>query len=55
MVAWLWVFTGAKPIQQLVGLLAPIVGIGVFFGVAKIRGSWPFAGEQTLPHEGGRT
>ncbi|MEN9281630.1 MAG: hypothetical protein RL594_565 [Bacteroidota bacterium] len=55
MVAWLWVFTGAKPIQQLVGLLAPIVGIGVFFGVAKIRGSWPFAGEQPLPHEGGRT
>lgn len=41
-VAWLWVFSGASPEKQLAGLIAPVVGVVVFFLLAKVRRSWPF-------------
>lgn len=52
-VAWLWVFTGAKPIQQAVGLIAPVIGLAAFLAIARIRRTWPFVDTSTMPHEAG--
>ncbi len=39
---WLWVFASAKPLQQQVGIIAPMVGSVVFVAVSYSRKTWPF-------------
>jgi len=34
---WLWIFSSAKPLQQQLGLLAPVVGVIVFMIFVKKR------------------
>lgn len=39
---WLWIFASAKPVQQQMGIVAPIIGSAVFLVLSKLRGTWPF-------------
>ena len=44
---WLWVFVSAKPLQQQVGIIAPMVGSIVFVAIAYSRKTWPFTTKST--------
>lgn len=34
---WLWIFSSAKPLQQQLGLLAPLIGVAVYFVFVRGR------------------
>jgi amino acid transporter len=40
---WIWIFASAKPLQQQLGLLAPVVGVCVFLVISYRRKTWPFS------------
>ena len=40
---WLWIYSSAKPLQQVVGAIAPIIGSIVFIAVAYSTKVWPFS------------
>ena len=41
-IAWLWIFSAAAPQKQIVGVVAPVVGILIFLVLARGRHRWPF-------------
>lgn len=41
-VGWIWIFSSAKPLQQQLGLAAPVVGIVVYLALARRNRTWPF-------------
>jgi len=43
---WLWIFSSAKPLQQQLGMTAPLVGIVVYLVLAKVQRQWPFNTQQ---------
>ncbi|MFN5377376.1 MAG: APC family permease [Ignavibacteria bacterium] len=45
-VLWLWIFSSAKPLQQIMGVVAPVVGTIVFVAVSYSRKTWPFTGAE---------
>jgi fructoselysine transporter len=53
--AWLWVFSGAAPQKQVVGVVAPVVGIMVFLVLARGRKRWPFAHAEKSATKGDRS
>jgi amino acid transporter len=53
--AWLWVFSGAAPQKQIVGVIAPVVGIVVFLVLARGRQRWPFARSEKSATKGDRS
>ncbi len=40
--AWLWIFSSAESMKQIVGLIAPVIGVAVYLALAKARKDWPF-------------
>lgn len=44
-IVWLWIFSGATPLQKTVGLAAPILGAIVFLCVTRYRHEWPWREE----------
>lgn len=43
---WLWIFSSAKPLQQIMGVVAPVVGSIAFCILAWHKGTWPFTKQE---------
>jgi len=41
-VGWIWIFSSAKPLQQQLGLAAPVIGVVVYLILARRQHTWPF-------------
>ncbi|MCX6141362.1 MAG: amino acid permease [Candidatus Kapabacteria bacterium] len=41
-VGWIWIFSSAKPLQQILGVVAPLVGVVVYLALAGRNRTWPF-------------
>lgn len=44
-ILWLWIYSGATPLQKIVGIAAPILGSVVFLSLARYRNEWPWREE----------
>ncbi|HLP28694.1 MAG TPA: hypothetical protein VK147_08640, partial [Candidatus Didemnitutus sp.] len=41
-IGWIWIFSSAKPLQQQLGVAAPLVGVVVYLALARRNRTWPF-------------
>jgi amino acid transporter len=39
---WIWIFASAKPLQQLMAVIAPLIGSIAFLAFSYFKQTWPF-------------
>ena len=39
---WIWIFASAKPLQQIMAVIAPLIGSIAFLGFSYYKQTWPF-------------